>query len=101
MVTNAQAALRWLDARPPNLEETRQAVARIVNDGIRAGDVVDRIRALIKKVPARTDQFDINDAIMDVVTLTRSELSSMAFRCGPSSRRAYRGFKAIASNYNK
>jgi C4-dicarboxylate-specific signal transduction histidine kinase len=75
-VTNAQAALRWLDARPPDLEETRQAVARIVNDGIRAGDVVDRIRAIIKKVPARRDQFDINGAIMDVVALTRSELSS-------------------------
>jgi PAS domain S-box-containing protein len=75
-VTNAQAALRWLDARPPNLEEIRQAVARIVNDGIRAGDVVDRIRALIKKVPARTDRFDINDAIIDVVALTRSELLS-------------------------
>jgi PAS domain S-box-containing protein len=75
-VTNAQAALRWLDARPPDLEETRQAVARIVNDGIRAGEVVDRIRALIKKVPARTDRFDINDAIVDVVALTRSELSS-------------------------
>src|SRR6202022_2899119 len=75
-VTNAQAALRWLDSRPPDLEETRLAVARIVNDGIRAGDVLDRIRALIKKVPARTDGFDINDAIIDVVALTRGELSS-------------------------
>ncbi|HXO95235.1 MAG TPA: ATP-binding protein, partial [Chthoniobacterales bacterium] len=50
--------------------------ARIVNNGIRAGDVLDRIRALIKKVPARTDGFDINDAIIDVVALTRGELSS-------------------------
>jgi len=75
-VTNAQAALRWLDSRPPDLEETRQALARIVNSGIRAGNVLDRIRALIKKVPARTDRFDINDTILDVVTLTRSELSS-------------------------
>ncbi len=75
-VTNAQAALRWLDARPPDLEETRQALGRIVKNGIRAGDVLDRIRALIKKVPARTDRFDINDAIIDVVALTRSELSS-------------------------
>ena len=76
VVTNAQAALRWLDARPPDLEETRQALARIASDGIRAGEVVDRIRALIKKVPARIDRFDINDAIMGVVALTRSELSS-------------------------
>jgi PAS domain S-box-containing protein len=75
-VTNAQAALRWLGARPPELEETRQAVARIVNDGIRAGEVVDRIRTLVKKMPVRTDRFDINDAIVDVVDLTRSELSS-------------------------
>jgi PAS domain S-box-containing protein len=75
-VTNAQAALRWLDARPPDLEETRQAVARIVGDGIRAGEVIGRIRALIKKMPARRDRFDINDAILDVVALTRSELSS-------------------------
>jgi PAS domain S-box-containing protein len=75
-VTNAQAALRWLASRPPDLEETRQALARIVDSGIRAGDVLDRIRALIKKVPARTDRFDINDTILDVVALTRSELSS-------------------------
>jgi PAS domain S-box-containing protein len=75
-VANAQAALRWLDARPPDLEETRQAIARIVNDGMRAGDVIHRIRALINKVPTRTDRFDINDAISDVVALTRSELSS-------------------------
>jgi len=75
-VTNAQAALRWLDTRPPDLEETRHAIARIVNDGMRAGDVIHRIRAIIQKVPARTDRFDINDAISDVVALTRSELSS-------------------------
>src|ERR1700720_4287205 len=34
-VTNAQAPLRWLDSRPPDLEETRQALARILNSGIR------------------------------------------------------------------
>jgi len=75
-VTNAQAALRWLDSRPPDLSETRQALARIVNSGIRAGNVLDRIRALIEKAPARTDRFDINDIIIDVVALTRSELTS-------------------------
>jgi PAS domain S-box-containing protein len=75
-VTNAQAALRWLDSRPPDLEETRLALSRILNSGIRAGHVLDRIRALIQKVPPRTDRFDINDTILDVVALTRSELSS-------------------------
>jgi PAS domain S-box-containing protein len=75
-VTNADAALRWLDAQPPDLAEVRHAIARIANDGKRAGDVIQRIRSLSKKVPARTDRFDINDAIIDVVALTRSELSS-------------------------
>jgi C4-dicarboxylate-specific signal transduction histidine kinase len=52
-VTNAQAALRWLDARPPDLDEVRQALARIVRDAHRAGDVIGRIRDLIKKAPPR------------------------------------------------
>ena len=54
-VTNAQAALRWLDAQPPDLEEARQALGRIVKDGNRAGDVIGRIRELIKKAPPRKD----------------------------------------------
>lgn len=41
-VSNAQAALRWLGRQPPDLEEVRQALAHIVQDGKRAGDVVGR-----------------------------------------------------------
>jgi PAS domain S-box-containing protein len=48
-VTNAQAALRWLGSQPPNAEEVRQALSRIVEEGARAGDVVDRLRALVKR----------------------------------------------------
>jgi len=73
-VTNAHAALRWLDAQPPNLGETRQALGRIVQDGNRAGDVIGRIRALVKKVPRRHDPVDINEIILEVIALTRSEL---------------------------
>jgi C4-dicarboxylate-specific signal transduction histidine kinase len=73
-VTNAQAALRWLGARPPDLEEARQALGRIVKDGNRAGEVIGRIRALIKKVPRRHDPVDINETILEVIALTRSEL---------------------------
>ena len=51
-VTNAQAALRWLDRRPADLEEVRQALARIAKDGHRAAEVIDEIRALIKKSSA-------------------------------------------------
>jgi PAS domain S-box-containing protein len=72
-VTNAQAALRWLDARTPDLEEARQALARIVKDGNRAGDVVSRIRGLVSKAPPRKDRLQINGAIREVIELTRVE----------------------------
>ena len=71
--TNAGAALRWLGAQPPNLEEARQALRRIVETSHRAGDVVDGIRALIKKEPPRKDRLDINEAIREVIELTRGE----------------------------
>jgi C4-dicarboxylate-specific signal transduction histidine kinase len=72
-VTNAQAALLWLDARPPDLEEIRQALDRIVKDANRAGDVIGRIRELIKKAPPRKDRVDINEAIAEVIEITRGE----------------------------
>jgi PAS domain S-box-containing protein len=72
--TNAQAGLRWLGADPPDLEEARQAFGRIVDSAGRAGDVIDRIRAMIKKSPPRKDRLDLNDAVRDVIALTRSEV---------------------------
>jgi len=74
VVTNAGAALRWLDTRPPDLQEVRQALDDIVTDGNRAGEIVNRIRALVKKVPPRRDALDINGIILEVIALTRSEL---------------------------
>jgi NO-binding membrane sensor protein with MHYT domain len=73
-VTNAQTALRWLAAEPPDLEEAHQALGRILRDGRRAGEIIGRIRALVRKEPPRRDQFDINDTILEVIALTRIEL---------------------------
>ncbi|HEX9249207.1 MAG TPA: ATP-binding protein, partial [Gemmatimonadaceae bacterium] len=73
-VSNAQAALRWLGRQPPDLEEVRQALAHIVQDGKRAGDVVGGIRDLIKKAPpTREDRLDINGAVREVIELARGE----------------------------
>jgi C4-dicarboxylate-specific signal transduction histidine kinase len=72
-VTNAEAALRFLSARPPNLDEVRDALDWIVRDGSRAGAVVSRIRNLIKKAPPSDEHADINAAIREVIELTRSE----------------------------
>ena len=70
---NAEAALRWLDRQPPNLEEARQMLADIVKDSHRAGDVIDRMRDLIKKAPPQKDRVEINGAIREVIELTYSE----------------------------
>jgi C4-dicarboxylate-specific signal transduction histidine kinase len=73
-VTNAQAGLRWLAARPPDLEEARQTLVRIIEGGQRAGEVIARIRSLVKKAPGREDRLDLNEAIRDVIALTGSEV---------------------------
>ena len=73
VITNAQATLRWLSAARPDLEEARQALRRIVENGNRAGEVIGRIRALITKAPPRKDDVAINDAILEIVALTHGE----------------------------
>jgi len=72
-LTNAQAALRWLDRPDPDMDEVRQALGRIVRDGTRAGAVVQRIRNLTKKAPTRVDRVDINEAILEVIEISRSQ----------------------------
>jgi len=74
VIMNAQAALGWLDADPPNLQRVHQSLGLIVEDGERAGEVVGRIRGLVKKTAPRKDSIDINNAVVDVITLTRSEI---------------------------
>jgi PAS domain S-box-containing protein len=76
VVTNAQAALRWLNMQPSDPEEVRQALDRIVRNGRLAGDVIGRIRALVAKAAPRKDRLDLNDTIREVIALTRSELRS-------------------------
>ena len=75
-VTYALAARRFLNAEPPNLHEVDDALSLIVKQGNRAGEVVGRIRALIKKAPARKDAVAINDAILEVIALTRTEAAN-------------------------
>jgi PAS domain S-box-containing protein len=75
-VTYALAARRWLNAEPPNFHEVDDALSLIVKEGNRAGDVVGRIRALIKKAPVRKGAVAINDAILEVIALTRTEAAN-------------------------
>ncbi len=70
----AGAALRWLLRDPPDLERARDALQRTIQEGERAGEIVSRVRALVKKAPPRTEAVDIDEVILEVLDLSRSEL---------------------------
>jgi C4-dicarboxylate-specific signal transduction histidine kinase len=76
VVTNGQAALRWLALETPRLDEVRAAVERVVRDGNRASEVIQRIRALAKKNPTLMVSLDINDVIREAILLVQREVSS-------------------------
>jgi PAS domain S-box-containing protein len=73
-VTSADAGLRWLAAQPPDLAEVREAFDRVIRAGNRAGGVIGRIRALIRRMPEQKAPLDINETILETVALTRSEM---------------------------
>ncbi len=74
-ITYANAALAWLRAQPPDVKEVAQALDLIVESGLRAEKVIDRIRALIKKAPPRMENVQINEAILEVIALAHGEIA--------------------------
>jgi C4-dicarboxylate-specific signal transduction histidine kinase len=72
----ANAASHWLAAQPPNLEEVRRDLGFIVQSGVQASEVIDRIRALVKKAPPRKDRLEINEAILQVIALAQNEMAN-------------------------
>ncbi|MGB8615626.1 MAG: DUF4118 domain-containing protein, partial [Pseudolabrys sp.] len=69
---NARAAQNFLDMQPPDLGEVREALSCVVGDADRAGDMIGRMRDQIKKAPPRKEQFDLNEAINEVIVLGRN-----------------------------
>ncbi|MGV7214667.1 AAA family ATPase [Bradyrhizobium sp. UFLA05-112] len=69
---NARAAQNFLNIQPPNLGEVKEALACIVADADRSGDIIERIREQIKKAPPRKERFDLNTAISEVIVLAQS-----------------------------
>jgi PAS domain S-box-containing protein len=73
VITNGIAGLRWLAAPTPNLDEARTALERIIRDGKRAGDVISRIRALVKKSVLTKAQLNLSEMVQEVVAITNPE----------------------------
>ena len=81
-VTNANTCLRWLAADTPNLEEARAAAMRIVKDGMRAAEIISRIRLLFKKGTPQRELVDVNEVIREVIVLLRSEATRYSISVG-------------------
>ncbi|HEV3373579.1 MAG TPA: ATP-binding protein, partial [Xanthobacteraceae bacterium] len=76
LVTNAEACLLWLDHQNPNLDEARRNVKMIIKDGHRAGEVIRRVRALLKKTDPQMAPLDINNVVNEVIALVQREVFS-------------------------
>jgi C4-dicarboxylate-specific signal transduction histidine kinase len=73
IVMSGDACLRWLTAKPPNLDEMLQAVEAIIRDGTRASSVLVRIRGLLRRGERFRERSDINDIIREVIALSDGE----------------------------
>jgi two-component system sensor kinase FixL len=74
-VTNADACLRWLARDTPDLEEARTAAMRIVKDGRRASEIINRIHSFFKKGSAERKSVDVDDVIREMIVLLGNELT--------------------------
>ena len=77
-VTNANACMRWLNREQPDVERASEAAKRIVGDGKRASDIIERLRSLYKKSPPKRELVDVNDIVREMVVLLRGEANRYA-----------------------
>jgi PAS domain S-box-containing protein len=73
-ITDAKTCLRWLEREQPDMEEAREATMRVVNDGNRAAEIIERLRSFYKKgAPLRRELVDVNEVVREMLDLLRSE----------------------------
>ena len=78
VVTNGEAALRWLRRPTPDLGEATDALGRVVANGRRAGEIVARIRGFLAKAPPRHESLDLAEMIGEAAQLFERELARHA-----------------------
>ena len=102
VIVSSRAALNWLSVENPDLDKARQSIAHAVEGASRAADIVGRIRDLIKKAPPRKDLVDINEAIREVIVLTRGEAQKNGVLARDSiPQKAFPSSRAIACSCNR
>lgn len=73
ILSNAQAGQRFLEGKKPDIAEIKDILSDIVKDDKRAGEVILKLRALLKKSKFEFTQLNINELILEVIPLIRSD----------------------------
>ena len=73
ILSNAQAALRFLSARPADIGEVREILQDIVKDNNRAGEVIRRMRSLVKKEQLDFAPVDMASLVREVAALVHTD----------------------------
>jgi C4-dicarboxylate-specific signal transduction histidine kinase len=76
IVANGKACLRFLRRESPDLNDVRGAVEWVVKDANRAGEIIRRVRGLVRKAESEKIPLYVNDVIGDVIALLQRELSA-------------------------
>ncbi|MCM3873908.1 MAG: PAS domain S-box protein, partial [Pyrinomonadaceae bacterium] len=74
IVTNGSACLRLLDRETPDLDRSREVIGRMINDGLRASEVIKRIRDLLHKSPPEKAPLNINETVREVIALVSNDV---------------------------
>jgi PAS domain S-box-containing protein len=74
IVTTGEACLRWLHRQPPNMEEIEDCVHQMTDQGNRAAEIVQRVRALMKGAPPDRAPIAINDVVEEAIILIRRDI---------------------------
>ncbi|HEY4078797.1 MAG TPA: ATP-binding protein [Rhizomicrobium sp.] len=76
ILSNAQAIQRMIRSDPINMDELRSAIADIIDDDSRAGDVIRHLRTLLKKEEPKRERVEMSDLVRRVLNLARNELTT-------------------------
>jgi signal transduction histidine kinase len=70
---HAKASLRWLQHDPPDITEVRKGTEKIMEAGALASEIINRLRSLYKKAPAKRELVAINELVGEMVRMMRGE----------------------------
>jgi PAS domain S-box-containing protein len=83
-ITSANALLRWLAHKPPDLERARAAAVRIEQDANRAASVIDSLRSFYRTgTPADRQLIDVKEVVGEIAVMLRSEADRHAITIHP------------------